>query len=154
MKIIIKNKEVEIDDEDYQKVINFPFPWTVGKNGYVVAVVKGPKGTRSLKLHRYLMTKEGQGWVDHIDRNPLNNKKENLRWVTPSQSRQNSEKQKRNLLGVKGVKETSSGRYRARIQVGGQHICLGTYKTIERAAKAYNDAATKYFGEYAGLNQF
>lgn len=94
-------------------------------------------------------------YVDHIDRNPNNNKWENLREADISQNAANVELMKSSTTGYKGVSKyhySNIKKWRAYIKVDGKFINLGKYKTKEEAARAYDEAAIKYFGEYAFLN--
>ena len=67
--------------------------------------------------------------VDHIDGNRLNNDMSNLRIVTNQQNCFNR-------LNIKGY-EPRYGRFRARIDLNGKHIHLGTFDTEEEAHQAY-----------------
>jgi len=65
----------------------------------------------------------------------------------------NRGKQANNTCGYKGVQFINrSNKYGAQIKVGTQRVWLGSFETPELAAKAYNDAALKYFGEFAFQN--
>lgn len=76
--------------------------------------------------------------IDHIDRNPLNNKIENLREVTHSENCFNRLKNKNNTSGYKGVSfHKTMNKWRAMIKVKGKDICLGYYPFPEDAYKAY-----------------
>jgi hypothetical protein len=75
-----------------------------------------------------------------------------LRPCTNSQNLANREKPQGNYSSkYKGVHRRGE-RWRAKITVDYKQISLGVYKTEEEAAKAYNDAATYHFGEFALLN--
>jgi hypothetical protein len=101
----------------------------------------------------YLQTGEWPKYqVDHKDRNPHNNKWDNLRICTRTENFQNKDKYVKNKSGYKGVFITSSGKFRAKIRVNNKPIHLGNYLTAPEAALAYDSAAVKYFGEYAVLN--
>jgi hypothetical protein len=86
--------------------------------------------------------------VDHINRNGLDNRRENLRLATRSQNMANKTVYLTNKLGVKGV-YLRNNRYRAQIQVEGRKIMLGTFDTLDEAREAYKQAAVKHFGEFA-----
>jgi hypothetical protein len=59
-----------------------------------------------------------------------------------------------NSTGFRGVTKVSKDRWQARITVNGQRKSLGYYASPLEAAKAYNEAAIKYYGERALLNEF
>lgn len=90
------------------------------------------------------------GHIDHIDRNPTNNRITNLRVATNSQNHANVGPRCNNTSGIKGVvKQPDCNRWCARITVQGKRIHLGLYETKDEAAKAYQDACQAYFGEFA-----
>lgn len=57
---------------------------------------------RLVALH-YIPNSENKSFVDHIDRNKLNNHVSNLRWVTRSENNQNTNVMKKNKLGIKNM---------------------------------------------------
>lgn len=90
--------------------------------------------------------------VDHIDTNKMNNIVCNLRPATSAQNKANSNKRD-SISKYKGVKKGSvDNSWQARIQVDGEVKYLGQFTNEENAALAYNQAALKYFGEFALLN--
>lgn len=92
--------------------------------------------------------------VDHIDRNPLNNMPNNLRDVTASQNSFNRGIRSNNKSSFKGVSFNKKAKgWRSEIQVNGKQIYLGVFKTKELAAIKYNEAAIKYFKEFAFINK-
>lgn len=100
------------------------------------------------KLGRKLLSTER---VDHIDNNGLNCCRDNLRLATHAQNMGNQRKSKNNTTGYKGVTKYRD-KYRARIGFQGKDISLGSYPTAELAAVAYDQAAKRYFGEFAKTN--
>ena len=46
-----------------------------------------------------------------------------------------------------------TGRWCAQIQKNGKHYILGKFDSITNAAIAYNNAATKLYGEFAYINE-
>jgi len=90
------------------------------------------------------------GFVDHKDGNPANNRIDNLRIATPAENARNAKCKRSSRSGVKGVEwHAQTGKWRARIQTGGRNKHLGLFDTIEAARKARNEAAEKYHGEFA-----
>lgn len=91
--------------------------------------------------------------VDHMDRNVSNNRRSNLRVATELQNRSNKSRYSNNWSGFKGVHLVkATGKYQARIQVGGKRISLGCFTTPLEAGRAYDQAAKQYHGEFASLN--
>ncbi len=95
--------------------------------------------------------------IDHEDRNPLNNRIENLRLATSSEQQGNKTLQSNNSSGYRGVSycgsKNKSNPWAANIKHDGVTTHLGYFKTAEEAANAYNTAATKKFGAFASLNK-
>jgi hypothetical protein len=107
---------------------------------------------RTLYLHRLILgVNHPKLVVDHIDGNPLNNSRENLRVCT---SRENSRNMgKRTGAKYRGVNYRKDRKtWRAVIKVDYKFIHLGTFDTAEEAAYAYDQAALRYFGEFARTN--
>jgi hypothetical protein len=93
-------------------------------------------------------------FCDHINHNGLDNRKANLRPATHTQNVWNRRKFKPHSRSkYKGVdKANDMKRWRARIRVNGKRIYLGSFKTELAAAKAYDQAARKYHGDFAAVN--
>jgi hypothetical protein len=87
--------------------------------------------------------------IDHRDGDPSNNRWNNLRRATVSQSNANRRIQRNNKCGFKGVAREGSGRWRAYIQKNGRKHPLGSFATPEAAHAAYVAAARRLHGEFA-----
>ncbi len=91
--------------------------------------------------------------VDHINGDPFDNRRSNLRVTTMVQNHWNYGVSQRNTTGFKGIyKDHRSDGYHARICVNGKRIYLGKHPTPDEAARAYDKAARQWFGDYATLN--
>lgn len=93
--------------------------------------------------------------VDHIDRNTLNNQRANLRTAIRSQNRANSRNAPRVMRGVrfKGVVwHPIRDTWVAQLTNKGKTYYLGSFVDPTEAAKAYDSAALKHFGEFARTN--
>ncbi len=144
----------EIDDSDSWVA---KFRWNERrspkeKTTYAVATVDGKR----VSLHRLIMgLTDPKIQVDHRDRNGLNNKRSNLRIATKSQNMANRGPDKNNTSGFKGVHSHTKKGYsfwRAEITVNRKRIALGQRVDKEKAARLYDEAAVKYFGEFAVTN--
>lgn len=149
IKLRNRNFSTFVDDEYFEKLRNYP--WRLSKQGYVIAYDKTTK--RHLRLHRVITGAKTGELVDHINNNPLDNRKSNLRICGDYGNARNKSIHKNNRTGYKGIHLIpSSGRYRAHIMVNRKYFHLGMYSTPEEAAHAYDKAAIEYFGEFAKLN--
>ena len=104
----------------------------------------------NIRLHTFLT-----GWplVDHINGDGLDNRRTNLRAVTPSQNGANISSPSHNTSGYKGVSfYRRTGRWRAYITVDQVNRHLGYFATSADAARAYDAAASTTWGEFARLN--
>lgn len=148
-----KNKISLLDDEDYEKVISSPYKWYAIKSRNTYYGYGQSKGIYVL-LHRFIMEPENGLQIDHINRDGLDNRRENLRIVTNAENQIN--KATNNSSGYRGVwlckDKFRSKCWSASITISGKRIKLGRYSTAKEAAIAYNEAATKYFGNIAILN--
>lgn len=139
-----------VDDDDFKLVSGRK--WYITKFGYLLSYVnKNGKYTHEY-MHRVIANPVNSMVVDHINRNRLDNRRSNLRICTRAENTYNSGIGKNNTTGFKGLVRTKSKKWEARIIVKRKCISLGRYTTKEDAALAYNEAAIKYFGKFAGLN--
>lgn len=115
--------------------------WSVTRFNYINSRINN----KLVKFH-HLVLKPKEGYViDHINRNPLDNRMCNLRYATQCVNTINQSLSSRNTTGVRGVAKAEKGRYRASITVKHQTIQLGRYETIEEAKRARKEAEEKYF---------
>lgn len=107
-----------------------------------------------LWMHHEILPPPDGLLVDHKNHNGLDIRRENLRLATYAENIQNARKTRAKTSsrykGVDYVKAT--GKWRARICVNGRRIFLGSFDSELDAALAYDEAAKKYFGEYACTN--
>jgi hypothetical protein len=140
---------LECDPEDIQKICDYNWHFNRGVSRQVLQNSKG------VSIGRFLLDYNGPLEVDHKDRNPLNNKKDNLRIATRSQQMANSNPQ--GLRDFKGVHKIKDGRslknkFRAITKKNGKTIHIGYFNSAEEAAQAYDRKAKELFGEFAYLN--
>jgi HNH endonuclease len=110
----------------------------------------------TMRLHRVIMERklgrhlQQNEFVDHINLNGLDNRRENLRLATKGQNMTNTLHRKDNTSGYKGVTfHKASGLWHTMIHHNKKKISLGYYKTAEEAGEAYAIKAKELFGEFA-----
>ena len=135
-----KNGLVFIVDSDIAQNIRHR-SWC-NKSGYLVSRVND----ELVKLHDYVMStiveeKPSGCYVDHINQDKRDNRRRNLRFVTPTENSKNMPLRKDNTSGYVGVAKAKDGkRYRAYICVDGKQVSLGQYATAEEAHEARMEA--------------
>lgn len=131
-----------VDDDDL--IIACLCCWYVRKNGYCY-------GNSNELLHNWILEPKTGYQVDHINRDKLDNRKSNLRHVTPSQNTWNTPPRGRS--GYKGVVWfPRDKRWKAQIRIGAKCKAIGYFDNIIDAARAYDRNARIIGGEYAYLN--
>lgn len=126
--------------------------WVNGGYAYRTEYVHGKD--RTIHLHRLIIPRVDGLFIDHINRNRLDNRRANLRLCNPVESAQNRGVSKRNTSGYKGVSwNTARREWLSTIVVNGRFVFGGWHKDIKEAAKAYNKLSKKYAGEFAYQNK-
>lgn len=120
--------------------------WHVGRNGYAACNKSGDRDGGY--LHRMVLSICDERFVDHINGDRLDNRRENLRICTKTTNAQNKRMHRSNRLGMKGV-FPQGNRYVAQICAGGKRRYLGCYETPEEAHEVYCLAADMLHGEFA-----
>jgi hypothetical protein len=107
-------------------------------------------GSRSTTMHRVL---QAGAVIDHKNRDGLDNRRANLRVATTRENAANTKMYKNNTTGYRGVSlDAKQGRWYVQIKVFGKNTHLGSFKSKDAAALAYNIKALEVFGEFATLN--
>lgn len=136
-----------VDEIDYARFGDLRW-WL--RDGYVVR----REGKKDVRLHRLILNAGLGDVVDHIDGDPLNNRRMNLRICTQAGNMRNRRKFKGTLTSkFKGVhKAKASGLWIAKIGFEGKQRHIGCFSTEEEAARAYDQEARRLFGEFARPN--
>lgn len=139
--------------------------WTWTQHHSVVTQCKGreagnvrPDGYRTIRIGgvRYYSGRLAFLWmlgywpeeVDHIDRDPSNDRWSNLREATSSDNKANSDRSALNTSGYRGVGFVKrTGKWRVDVNAS----YLGAYDTIEEAIIVRDAAAKQIQGEFADL---
>lgn len=148
--IVNSEKFAIVDDEDYAELSKFT--WFL-KKGYAsrslaLGYEAGKKKVKTLSMSRVITEAKDGEMVDHANRNPLDNRRSNLRIATPSQSASNRVHAKKNEY--RGVKKEGEQWIAS--------VCKDyvrwreKYPTMEEAARAYDRKARELHGKFAILN--
>ncbi len=140
--ILIDGQDKELDEQR----------WSITKCKY--AYTRHPTGPGTCLMHRIIINAQKGEIVDHINGNPLDNRRCNLRLCTQSQNLMNMRKTrgKSQYKGVYLAGSKQPGIWKAGIKVAGKIIYLGRFTCEHEAGAAYNRAAQKHYGEFANLN--
>lgn len=168
-KIIINSvkhgvKEVLVDDEDYDILIKYTW-CVIKKDGCFYAQRSYRTGgfMKTIHMHRFIMKTKDNMVCDHINHDTIDNRKKNLRNCSVKENGRNKKIIADCFSIYKGVSiltRRTNGRilnyYRSYIRVNYKLIHLGIFPYTLcgeiKAAKEYDKAAKKYFGEFAFVN--
>ena len=138
------NEPFYFDLEDYDKIKDYY--WSANTDGYMYSTCDD----EYILMHRFIIDENNpEMQVDHFNRNRKDNRKENLKSVTPQHNNWNRGMNQNNKSGVTGV------RWNKEAQKWVAYIMrkhLGTFNRFEDAVKARKKAEQKYFGEYSYNN--
>ena len=155
---LTQNQFATVDDCEFEYLSQWKWYARRGHNTYYAARGEWQSDRHNntiIYMHRILMQRHGFATkkIDHKDGNGLNNQLRNLRETTQQGNASNSQLARTNTSGYRGVYwNTSADKWQAYIYVMGKSKYLGVFSSKIEAARVYNVAATKYFGEFANLN--
>lgn len=141
-----------VDDEDFDRLSAHGWSCNNKHTCYACRTI-GPN-KQTIFMHLEILPVQSGMVCDHVNGNSLDNRKINLRELTPHQNQMNRKKNRTAIYSqYKGVGLSRRGHgFRARIVVDGREFHLGTFPKELDAARAYDTAAKRYFGDFARLN--
>ena len=132
-----------IDNEDYELLSKYNwFGTNFGKGKSPMANMKIDGKWVTKRMHRFLMGDPRGLVIDHINHNPLDNRRRNLRACTPQENRFNSKPVGR----IKGVTKQHN-KWRVRVTISGIRYSLGMYDSLTVAEKVAN----KFYQDKQGV---
>ncbi len=144
---LTKSLSAQIDDADW--------PLVSGRK-WCAEAHRGTKWyarNRDGYMHRVIMGAQAGQIIDHINHNGLDNRRCNLRFVSPSENHWHSRRAKNNTTGFIGVHfDKTHGRWKASVMRHGHRHYLGYFNNPVDAALAHDLAALQLHGEYAETN--
>lgn len=148
-----------VDDADYDYLNKWG--WQIFKKNdtsyYAVREISLDGVTHKIQMHRLILgLTDPKIQVDHKDHDGLNNQRSNLREASNSQNGANRRCAKNSTSKYLGVhipsKSYYGNRWAVTISINRKTKYVGCFKTEEQAARAYDEAAKIYHGEFANLN--
>lgn len=149
---LTKGMVAVIDADDAEVVARYNWFAKESKEGWSTYAVTRIDN-RPLRMHQLLCSVGDGELPDHKDGDGLNNRRSNLRPATNAENVRNQRLRCTNTSGYRGVSYHAFARkYYAGITRGLYRERLGSFDTAEEAARVYDDAARRLYGEFARLN--
>ncbi len=155
---LTRGKHAIVDPEDFERLNKYQWQASKGSDTFYAARSvwdKVNKKKSTIKMHREIICPPHPLVVDHINHSGLDNRKANLRPATKSQNNINKPFKKRKGAHSKyrGVTwQKTINKWQAQIRAKGTHRVIGYYNDEIEAAKAYDEEAKKFHGDFAVLN--
>lgn len=147
-----QNMYAKVDEDDFKSLSKIKWYASKGhrNNYYAKNIFK----RKSLFMHRYIMKARRGQIIDHINGDTLDNRRSNLRLVTPSQNNANQRpsftKTKSQLKGVYFLKNGNRlKKWYSRIQINNKDYFLGYFLTENEAYNAYRKKHIGAYGKYS-----
>jgi hypothetical protein len=148
---LTQGKVALVDDEDFEWLLRFK--WCL-KGDYRTSYAHTWIDGTMITMHRLILQASRGEEVDHINGNGLDNQRGNLRLCVRTLNAKNRRKFTECSSRFKGVNwHKWRNRWATRIQKDHLQISLGYFLNEEDAARAYDNAATELFGEFALTNK-
>jgi len=140
-----------VDDDDVDLAAHNWFSSGCGGGIYAARMIVSDGKRRSLHMHRVVAERMGLSLdgclVDHINGNPLDNRRTNLRVASKAVNARNSRTPSTNTSGYRGVSfYKKTGKWRAYIKHDDKTYWLGHYENIEDALKARLEKEKELWG--------
>lgn len=143
-----------VDDADFEELDKLNW-YASEKCRNIYAARREKEGARkTIYMHRQILNAKNGWFVDHINGNALDNRRENLRICTHAQNLMNQKPQTGKSSRYKGVSwNKKRNKWEAYLMSNDKKINLGRFDIESDAARAYDKEASVVFGEFANTNK-
>lgn len=146
---LTQNKFALVDDKDFEWLNQWK--WHYIQVGY--AARREYPSRKYIYMHRFITNAKKGDEIDHVNYYTLDNRRENLRIADRSKNMANTKLRSTNKTGCKGLFwDKERNKWQVKITFRYKNIHLGRFDNKNDAIQAYNQAALKYFGEFARIN--
>lgn len=153
--------EILVDLDDFYKLKELNSSWFIVKKrsnrvyaqaSIYIGKINGEYKYNIIQLQRYLLDADKGFHIDHINHNPLDCRKKNLRIATIGENiRNRKSKNSNNKSGYRNVSwSKDEKKWIVQLQVNGKNTRLGKFDDIHEAGQFAKEMRNKYYGEYAG----
>jgi len=145
-----KGKEILVDSEDFDWLNRYK--WHLNEKGYAVCGIYDPvtQKTKKYRMNRMIMGFPKK-FVDHKDRDKLNNRRNNLRLASRTQNGFNSKMFSTSTTGLKWICwDKSRNQYHVSTKINQRKINVGRFDTLEQAKQAVREKILPLLEEYVG----
>jgi hypothetical protein len=150
---LTKGQLAIVDLDDVPMLLDYTWCclYSSTRNNYTARIYVFSSNT-STYMHRLLLGAKKGEQVDHINVDPLDNRRCNLRICSSTENNRNRNKRRDNTSGYKGV-SWHKGKWCAQTSYNEKQYYIGRFVDKEDAATAYNFVARELFGEFARYNE-
>lgn len=139
-----------VDEADFDWLSRWSWHAHFSKGGVYARRSVTAGGPRKIQMHRAIMAPPDGSFVDHINRNTLDNRRSNLRIASLFQNAQNISRRK-NVSGYRGVYQMRD-EWTVLLHSCGTRYYGGQFSDLILAARRYDELAREHHGEFAVLN--
>lgn len=139
-------KHILLSTQGYEIIVDSDIYPTLNKYRWYVVQGYARRTTDKMALHRFIMNAPKGILVDHINRNPLDNRKENLRLASKSLNAFNSKIHTNNKTGYTGIwYDKTRNNYQVYITKDKKRRCLGRRSDLKEAIKLRKKAEIELY---------
>ena len=154
-----ENFKILVDLDDFYKLKELNSSWYIVKKksnrvyaqtSLYLGKFNGKHKYNVIQLQKYLLDVDKGFHIDHINHNPLDCRRNNLRVATIGENiRNRKSKNSNNTSGYRNVSWSDNG-WVVQLQVNGKNTRLGKFDDVDEAGKFAKKMRKKYYGEFAG----